>query len=324
MNASRFLTRGIHMLTPEVYHADPAPEPSLSASLAKKIIMQSPLHAWTASPRLNPNWKADDKKAYDIGRVAHRLILGRGDEYRVIPKEILASNGAASTKEAKAFIEECREAGCTPIKEDEIAGARVMSGAVNRKLERMGMEIDPARSELAAIAELDGVTCRMLADNVPVGRPYFVDVKTTTDASVDAVTRAVTAYGYDLQAAHYQAVWEAVTGERRAMRFVFVEKEPPHEVSVVQLHDAEADDADWMLDARHKAAEARRIWGECITADYWPGYPEQVAVIGAPAWHRTRWADRPTGLPVVPDRVKKRLSPHVIAALARFQAPGGI
>lgn len=35
------------------YHADPAPEPSLSATLAKLLISRSPRHAWMASPRLN-------------------------------------------------------------------------------------------------------------------------------------------------------------------------------------------------------------------------------------------------------------------------------
>jgi hypothetical protein len=101
-----------------------------------------------------------------------------------------------------------------------------------------------------------------------------------------------------VQIAHYLQVWEAATGEKRRMRLVFVEKEPPYEISVVELLNDPGDDGDWMQDASRKCDEARRIWSECMTDNQWPGYPGQVAIIGAPVWHRKTWAERETGLPV--------------------------
>ena len=34
------------------YHADPGETPTLSASIAKRIVNESPLHAWLKHPRL--------------------------------------------------------------------------------------------------------------------------------------------------------------------------------------------------------------------------------------------------------------------------------
>jgi hypothetical protein len=62
------------------YFADPCPSPSLTQSVAKRLIDRSPLHAWTIHPRLNPAFEADDPTKYDIGNIAHRLLLGRGKE----------------------------------------------------------------------------------------------------------------------------------------------------------------------------------------------------------------------------------------------------
>jgi hypothetical protein len=48
------LTAGIHDTTAVDYHADPCPEPSLSAHIAALLCARSPRHAWAAHPKLNP------------------------------------------------------------------------------------------------------------------------------------------------------------------------------------------------------------------------------------------------------------------------------
>ena len=314
------LPQGVHRIAADAYHADPAPVPSLSSSIARIILNQSPRHAWHESPRLNPDWKPTDRKTFDIGRAAHRLVLGAGSDFDVIPPEMLASNGAASTKEARAFIEDCRARGVTPIKESEADAVQLMANAVADRLAAMRIKLDPARSELVALAQVDGVWCRAMVDNAPIDpRLPLYDFKTTTDASPDAIRRAVETYGYDVQAAHYQDTWFAATGERRRFRFVFVEKEPPHEVGVIELHDAADDPADWMGTARSMAREARRIGGECLAADEWPGYPAQVQILGASGWRQQRWADREIGQPVT-----SKPSAAALRAAAQFQAPEGM
>ena len=317
------LTYGIHTNVPEArYHADALlAVPTLSSSLARTIINQSPRHAWTQHPRLNPNHEPQDRKTFDIGRAAHRAVLGRGGDYVAIPSSYLAANGAASTALAKDFIAEARAQGMTPLKEDEVEKIEVMAEAVASRLAEMNITLAPDRSEMVALAEVDGVACRAMIDNAPADpRLPLYDFKTTTDASHDAVIRAVMNYGYDVQAAHYLDVWRAATGESRRMRFIFVEKEPPHEVAVVELHDDPASEADWMATARSKAAEARRIWGECLSAGEWPGYPSRVARIGAPGFHNARWADREIGQPVI----ARKPSPDALRAAYAAQAPEGV
>ena len=49
-------------MTTDEYHADPCPEPSLSASIAETIWRESPNHARNEHPRLNPNFEQTNKK----------------------------------------------------------------------------------------------------------------------------------------------------------------------------------------------------------------------------------------------------------------------
>lgn len=312
------LTPGIHFDVPEaVYHADRlCAAPSLSSTLARLILSRSPLHAWTAHPRLNPAWKPTESATFDIGRAAHRAVLGRGGDYVAYPEDLLAANGAASTKAAKEWAEEQRDAGRTPLKAETVDAIADMADAVRGQLLPMGIALDPARSEVTAIAEVEGVWCRAMIDNAPADpRLPLYDLKTTTDASPEALAKTIASYGYDVQAAHYLAVWKAATGEDRRFRFIFVEKEQPYGVSVAELYRKPGDEADWFDHADALAADARRIWGECLRTGRWPCYPARVAVIGAPGWHITKQDDRAARA------VSSKPTAETIARAAEWQAP---
>lgn len=277
--ASHFVTAGVHRLPAGDYHADPAPQPSLSATLGKIITAKSPLHAWHASRRLNPGYQSVEKKTFDIGTAAHRAVLGCGDDYVAIPVDVLASNGAASTKEAKTFIADARARGLTPIKEDEVAQVEAMREVAHARLASYGITLDPDRSELSAFAQIDGSWCRAMFDNAPAdpAKPIY-DYKTCEDARPEACLKSILNYGYDVQAEHYLAVWKAATGEDRDFVFIFQEKPEPHEVTLVRLSGSFRDIG------QTRAARARRIWAECVTSNNWPGYPAGVHEVDAPAW----------------------------------------
>ncbi|WP_236036414.1 PD-(D/E)XK nuclease-like domain-containing protein [Rhizorhabdus histidinilytica] len=261
------------------YHADPAPEPSLSATLAKLLLGRSPLHAWMQSPRLNPDCKPIHKKTFDIGRAAHRAVLGCGDDYVTIPADMLASNGEASTAAAKSFIADARDRGLTPLKADEVEQIEAMRDIAHARLHEYGIEIDPDRSELCAVTKIDDVWCRAMFDHVPADpRLPILDFKTCEDASPAACLRAILNYGYHIQYGHYLDVWKAVTGEDRRFAFVFQEKSQPNEVSVIGLSGSFAGMA------QRRAARARKLWGECVTTNKWPGYPVGIYQIDPPNW----------------------------------------
>lgn len=289
---------GVYDISAANYHADRlTPRPALSNTIGKLLVNRSPLHAWTASPRLNPAWEPTVRKTFDIGKAAHRRILGKGEEIAEIPEAMLAANGAVSTKEAKAFVAEARAAGIVPLLGEDIEQLTAMEAVLRRALGEMRpkIAIDPAHSERAAYAEIDGVWCRCMVDQA---LPYvnaestIDDYKTCEDASLDACIRAISGYDYAFQAAHYRTTWQAATGEPtpRRVRFIFQEKSPPFEVGIVSL--TAQGDGDWWETAEDKVRDARYLWRRCLETGVWPGYPRQEAEVGAPAWYVQKWEQR--------------------------------
>lgn len=313
--ASRPLAPGVYRdLSDDQYHADPSDRPSLSSTLARVLLNQSPLHAWTQHPKLNPNWEPTDKKTFDIGRAAHRAVLGRGGDYMAIPSDLLASNGAASTKAAKDWIAEARAAGITPLKAEEVDQIGEMAAIAAQRMAENGITLDPANSEAVVLAEIGGVPCRAMVDNAPTdpSQPLY-DFKTCVDASPAACVRAVMNYGYDVQAQHYLDCWKAATGEERLFRFIFQEKSAPYEVCVVQMGNES------LMMASKKTARAREIWGNCTRTDHWPGYPDGVVSIELPEFYHAKWLERESA---EADH-KRHYGRDVLDAAGRWQAPQG-
>ena len=306
------LGAGVHQIDGADYHRDPCPEPSLSSTLAKTMLQQSPLHAWTDSPRLNPAWEPTDSKTFDIGRAAHRAVLGAGGDYVAIPSDLLASNGAASTKAAKEWIEDARATGKTPLKADEVEQIETMSAKARAHMLLLGDDLDPARSEMVAIAQIEGVWCRSMLDNVPLdARKPIYDFKTCESAHPLACRRSIEKYGYDVQAEHYRQVWLAATSEDRAFRFIFQEKSAPHEICVVELgHDT-------LFMARKKITRAREMWRLCLDRGLWPGYPPGINRIDLPEWAMAQWLERES----VEDEHKRQHGADILLAAMRWQAP---
>jgi hypothetical protein len=274
-------------VTTDDYHADKlVASPTLSSTLARTLIRQSPLHAWTAHPRLNPEYVSTNRRTFDIGRAAHTAALGVGDVYAVCPPDLLASSGAMSTKAAKAWIDECRAEGVTPLKQEDADAVRAMSEALRGALRDLRITFAPDQSELACVAEVHGALCRIMVDNAPAdpALPLY-DFKTCEDASPAACQRAIMNYGYDMQAAFYLAVWHAATGERRKFRFVFQEKSAPYEVTAIELTPTD-------LELSHdKVLHACEIWRRCLLADEWPGYPRGVHTLELPEFYYSKFTD---------------------------------
>ena len=316
-----FLPRGVHHIDPDRYHADPSRVPSLSSSLARVILDQSPLHAWAKSPRLNPNFKPEEKKTFDIGRAFHREMLGAGEDYAIIPEGLLSEDGGVRTKAAREYVEAIRADGLTPVKAAEIEAIRGMVESAKSVLRDLDMTLAHAGSEITILTEIEGTSCRALIDNLPAGKPYFIDLKSCEDASPNACIRAVTNYGLDVQVEHYRSCIREETGEDRVPRFVFVEKSFPYGVSVIELYDgrhiADLTDPDrapdWWEDAEDKIRDARFYWRNALETGRWRGYPRNVATIGAPSYHRQKWVGR--AVTPKPDRAaletgRQMMAPH--------------
>ena len=95
----KILKQGVHYDVPsKVYHADCGSRPSLSSSIAVKMIEESPEDAMLAHPRLNPDHEEVHKKIFDIGTAAHVMLCERTTNGIVAVKP---ENFPSAGKEAK-------------------------------------------------------------------------------------------------------------------------------------------------------------------------------------------------------------------------------
>lgn len=281
------LDAGFHADIPaEVYHADPAPDPSLSSSLAKVLVSASPAHAYAQHPRLGGTYESDASKRMDFGSCAHVLMLGRGSGIEII------AAADYRTKAAQQARDEARAAGRIPVLTDDYARAVAMRDAAREALAEADL-LDgfmAATPELVALAEDRGMWLRAMADRFDERMLTIWDYKTTSaSAAPSSVGRLIENMGYDLSAAHYEHVFGLIRPEWRGrLKFMWLVQETtaPYEATICTL-DATGRD----IGAR-KAAFARGLWRDCITSGAWPGYPRGVVTAAYPTWAEGRWLDR--------------------------------
>ena len=211
------------------YHADTrlAPEMgrSLSVSGAKTILRTPALFEYQRRNRPAP------KAAFDLGTLAHELILRSGDNrIRVIDCYDWRSNKDQDAKKA-AHAE-----GLVPVNRSDLLEASRMAAAVRRHPLAAAIlsEGDPEVS-MFWVDDTTGLTLRgridWLRDNA------IVDLKSANDASPDGFARDAAKFGYHMQAAWYSEGVEILTGKRLPFIFLVVEKNAPHLVGIYQMDD---------------------------------------------------------------------------------------
>jgi len=86
------------------------------------------------------------------------------------------------------------------------------------------------------------------------------------------------AYQYQVQAALYVDVAEAIDGKNRDFYWVAVEKDAPYAVAVYKASDE-------MLErGRQQYIKAIDLYKECAALDLWPAYSQQVQTLELPGW----------------------------------------
>jgi PDDEXK-like domain of unknown function (DUF3799) len=270
------------------YHDDPAPLPSLSSSIANVLLNESPRHAWTLHPKLNPHYARVEEEKFDIGTVVHALLLegsdraaiGEWDEWR--------------TNAAKAWVAETRAAGRIPLRAKD--GARVIAivASVRNELEQIIADpplLQDGVPESVHVWEESGIWMRAKLDWLRSDVSAIDDLKTTS-RSADPQMYAQRLYktGGDLQAAFYRRAVAQAFGADAPFRWIVVETNPPYAVSAI----TPAADVLALGEAKVEYAIARwrRLLAEYGTAGPWPAYPLEVVRAQLPAWEETRWLER--------------------------------
>lgn len=270
---------GIYQIPLEEYLRDPAPVPSLSASLAHTLLERSPRHAWMQHPRLNPAYEREDSSRLELGTIAHALLL-EDDDSRVV----VIDAADWRTKAVKEQRDEARAAGQLPILAGDYETVQAMVTTARQAIDASDELCEAwagGTSEQTLLWQEGETWCRSRPDRHSSDWRVLFDYKTAAGSASPLVwgRTHILAHGYDLQAAL------ALRGVRRLRQphdctflFVVQELDPPHAVSFPSLDPAYLDIAE------QKLAAALALWRQCLRTNDWPGYPARVAYLEPPAW----------------------------------------
>ena len=237
---------GLHHNMPErEYHAHPA----VNASGLKRIL-QSPAHY---KLHLEPS------DAMDLGSAVHTEVLGVGAPVTYID---LASWGVGAKKQR----EEIRAAGGIALLEKDREQVEGMAASVQAHPYARWLFSDghPEVSAFCEDAEWRIVRRARFDWLRPDG--VIVDLKTTRSADPRQLGYAVRDFGYDLSAAWYLDVAEALGHPAPDFALVFVESSKPYRVVVANLSPER------ITKGRSKYLTALERLRDCTEADLWPAY----------------------------------------------------
>jgi hypothetical protein len=279
---------GVHPGVSEAdYHADTlAPEPSLSCSLAQILLTRSPLHAWVAHPRLNPEHEKDSPGKFVLGLAVHAGLLGFHDHLCVIHDA-----EDYRTKAAKDARDAAIAAGLIPLLEHQnVLVQQIMNRVFDQLQHYEDEEISgclwPSNPREVSVLwqepTFGDTWCRCRPDLVTPR--YLVDFKVTSAAATPEgwASRRAFELHYDLRAAWYLRGWRRAVSEAKGYRFVVVEEEFPHAMSIFEP------DPETLELGERKVNQALSIWHRCLSRNDWPAYPAQIQWITPPAWAQFR------------------------------------
>jgi len=278
------LDTGLHTQVPEpVYHADPAPQPSLSSSLARTLLYESPAHAWQEHPRLRgKSSERESTLAMNLGSIVHALLAGEEAMKQSLEIGHFPDYRTAAAKEWKA---EVIASGRTPLLEKDLLGAGDVAHAVRLTLPGLFSQKTTAQKELTAVwQDIGGHYCRARIDCLQrheTGGASIWDWKTASDVSDRALERACQTYRYPFQLAFYLRGLRKLLPEVTAWdaKLVFVEATAPHTVRLVSFSE------EYMAYAASEVEKAIERWADCMSAEDFsdPRHGEQLT-LELPDW----------------------------------------
>lgn len=251
------------------YHASLA----LSSSGAKKLLPLS-CPAIFDYERIHGE---ERKREYDLGSAAHTLLLGSGPQPYVIDADSYRTKAAQQERDA-AYAR-----GDVPLLPDEFDAVQEMVAAV-RNHPTAGELFTAGKAEVSLFwtDPVTGVPCRARPDWLR--DDAIVDLKTSPSVAPQQISKYVADFNYHLQASLYLAgATELGLIEPEApFYFVFLSKNPPHLIKVVELDDVA------LRIGHERMTLALEIFRDCSESGIWPGYGDDIELISLPAYEVRR------------------------------------
>lgn len=284
---------GVYTMPAVEYHADPCPTPSLSSSIARILVQDSPLHAKGAHPSLNPNYvKPDDKRHLDAGSMCHALMLEGEDRAYIITATNKEGETVTDyrTKAAQQERDEARAAGKYPVLAHEMPEIHAMMQACREQI--LESDVPDAftngkAEQVLVWQEFNGVWCRARADWIMAERPEIQDYKTgAMSMHPKQFEKRIVANGLDIQEAFYRRGFRAVFGVDPVFRFIAQENFAPFALSVNSLSPS------LRTYGEERVQYAISEFGKCLQSGRWPGYPTYICAAELTPWDDRAWQER--------------------------------
>jgi hypothetical protein len=276
---------GVFEMSAAQYHADPAPVPSLSASIGRVLVQESEAHAYLLHPKLGAG-KRETSDAMDDGSIAHALLLGKGGEQIVVCDFDDFRSAAARTQRDAA-----EAAGLIPIIARKYAEHERVAKILAGKLAQRGFVLSGAggiseRVYMWTECASDGtmVQCRAMMDRVIESEGHVLDLKKAASVVDDSITKTVEKLGYHIAEAAYRAAFVANHPEwmgREKFTRLFVEIKEPFCVT--------PDISSGTMRQLGRLLWQRAIdkWAHCMNTDSWP---EPTPIGQTHVSEASRWA----------------------------------
>lgn len=275
---------GIYQMSLAEYIADPAPEPSLSASVAHTLVTESPIHAFVQHPRLNKGVIESGSSKMDIGTIVHGIVL-EGDESRLV----IVEQDDWRTKVARETRDEARRVGLVPVLAGEMGMVREIVAAALESIRNSELADaftpEAGKPEQTLVWNEGEIWLRSRPDWLTNDHRLIIDLKTTTgSAEPTAWLKTMLGNGNDLQAALGLRGIKKLTTNGSRCQFVFwvVEQNPPYASAFVGLSPQ------FLEMSEHKLERAIRLWSDCTMTNCWSGYPSRVCWVEPPVYLWTK------------------------------------
>lgn len=276
-----------HDITPTQYFGNLTPERALSASGVKTLLSATPAE-FHAPPK-------KDSAVMRRGDVSHQLALGKGKGYAVGDYATWGSKGAP------LFKADAEAAGLTPIKVAEFEECRRQAEVMRTLIEQTltdlngGVEVvrDDVRIKEHSLTRYHTETvmvwreetaagpiwCKLMADVWCPALDIILDPKFTARLSDGVFENHATAMGWDLQDSWYRRGARAVTdSDRTRFANLCVHPDAPNVNRAREADEATRSSCEVEID------RAKEIFGRCLYANDWPGYPRGIEPWTAKAW----------------------------------------
>lgn len=275
------------------YHKDPCERPSLSSSMAHRIVDESLLHAWTFHPKFGA---AEDESSPDqeAGTILHKLLLGKGADIAVLDVDEFRSNADKALRDAALARKKI------VVKRKHWTKYEDAANAIRDNLSHAGFEFT-GESEVAVQWEEEmaprpswkehpPVLCRAMFDHVFIKESVIFDVKKVRRATDEAIAKNFVQYGYDIQHEAYTRALQALTDcKQPEMIFLFCEIDPPYAVNPKRLTGAMREIG------RIRWQEALQKWSRALHTKQWPSYSVGVTEVDPPAYVAAKYLGNSEG-----------------------------